>query len=87
MAHTPVKFSQKPNIDLIVSGHTHGGQIFPFHLFSWAYNKGYLAGLYQMDKNTKIYVSRGTGQWGPQMRFLAPAEITILRFLPIDASD
>ena len=87
MAHTPVKFSQKPNIDLIVSGHTHGGQIFPFHLFSWAYNKGYLAGLYQMDKNTKIYVSRGTGQWGPQMRFLAPAEITVLRFLPIDASD
>ena len=61
--------------DLQVSGHTHGGQIFPFHIFSWLGNHRLLAGYYP---NERVYVSRGSGQWGPQMRFLAPAEITVL---------
>lgn len=61
--------------DLQVSGHTHGGQIFPFHFLSWLGNHHLLAGFYQ---NKRIYVSRGSGQWGPQMRFLAPSEITVL---------
>lgn len=82
MAHTPVKLPREPEIDLIVSGHTHGGQIFPFHLFSWVYNNGYLSGLYRIDKHKYIYVSKGSGQWGPQMRFGAPSEITVLTFLP-----
>jgi len=61
--------------DLQVSGHTHGGQIFPFHFFSWLGNHHLLAGLYPKER---IYVSRGAGQWGPQMRFLAPSEITVI---------
>ena len=61
--------------DLQVSGHTHGGQIFPFHFLSWLGNHHLLSGFYP---NERIYVSPGSGQWGPQMRFLSPSEITVL---------
>lgn len=73
MSHSPTPLDLP--YDLQVSGHTHGGQIFPFHIFSWLGNHHLLAGYYP---NEHIYVSRGSGQWGPQMRFLAPAEITII---------
>lgn len=76
MSHTPADFG-KDNPDLIVSGHTHGGQIFPFHILSAWHNK-YLAGLYNIGNGSQIYVSRGAGQWGPQMRLLAPSEITLI---------
>ena len=67
--------------DLQLSGHTHGGQIFPFHYLSWQSNK-YLAGLYDVD-GYKLYVSRGTGYWGPPMRLFAPSEITEIILKPI----
>lgn len=81
LSHTPISPIQA-KADLVISGHTHGGQIFPFHIFSWLYNAHFLAGLYQERRNQHIYVSRGSGQWGPQMRFLAPAEITVLKLRP-----
>lgn len=81
MSHTPADFADKNNFDLEVSGHTHGGQIFPFHIFAKLHNK-YLAGMYKMDNDAQIYVTRGAGQWGPQMRFLAPSEITIINLIP-----
>jgi len=81
ISHTPADFKENNNFDLEVSGHTHGGQIFPFHIFVKLANK-YLAGLYKMQNNALIYVSRGAGQWGPQMRFLAPAEISIIKLTP-----
>lgn len=81
MSHTPADFGIDNNFDLEVSGHTHGGQIFPFHIFAKLYNK-YLSGLYDMANNARIYVSNGAGQWGPQMRFLAPSEITIIKLMP-----
>lgn len=73
MSHTPADFKA---VDLTVSGHTHGGQIFPFHVFVKLANK-YLAGGYD-----GVYVTRGAGQWGPQMRFLAPSEITFIKLSP-----
>lgn len=73
VSHSPTALNLP--FDLQVSGHTHGGQIFPFHFFSWLGNKYLLAGFYP---NQRIYISRGSGQWGPQMRFLAPSEITVL---------
>ncbi len=76
MSHTPANFKETP-FDLEVSGHTHGGQIFPFVFFIYAHAP-YVAGWYDLNDTAKIYVSRGAGQWGPQMRFLAPAEITVL---------
>ena len=78
MSHTPVDFGKDNIFDLEVSGHTHGGQIFPFHVLAKLHNR-YLAGLYQMENGAQIYVTRGAGQWGPQMRFLAPSEITVIR--------
>lgn len=77
LSHTPFDTGAGELFDLVVSGHTHGGQIFPFHILSVLSNK-YLSGLYTLDNGGQIYVSRGAGQWGPQMRFLAPSEITLI---------
>ena len=67
-------------IDLQLSGHTHGGQIWP-----WGYavklDQPHVAGLSQHGDAT-IYVSRGTGYWGPPMRVGAPAEITRIELHP-----
>lgn len=63
--------------DLQLSGHTHGGQIFPFQLGVKMANE-YFRGLYQVPEGGALYVSRGTGSWGPQLRLLAPREITLL---------
>lgn len=81
LSHTP-KFTDEKieGIDLQLSGHTHGGQIFPFHFLVKSANK-YLAGLYQED-GYKVYVSRGAGYWGPPMRFLAPSDITVINLEP-----
>ena len=63
-----------PRIQL--SGHTHGGQLFPFHLFV-PLQQPFRAGLDRVG-STQLYTSRGTGYWGPPLRLLAPAEITLL---------
>ena len=63
--------------DLILSGHTHGGQIFPFH-FLVRLAQPFLSGLYKMNDKTQIYVSNGTGFWGPPLRVLAPSELTLI---------
>jgi predicted MPP superfamily phosphohydrolase len=63
--------------DLQLSGHTHGGQIFPFNwLTRLAYPAG--TGLSKVGDHTWLYVSRGTGTWGPPIRFLAPSELTVI---------
>ena len=66
--------------DLQLSGHTHGGQITPFGLLV-RLQFPYLAGAYELDKGSRIYVSRGTGTWGPPMRIAAPPEITIVELV------
>lgn len=63
-------------IDLQISGHTHGGQIFPFGLIVKSVHR-YFAGLYRLSERMYIYVSRGTGYWGPPLRILSPPEITL----------
>ena len=85
LSHYP-NLSEYPNrkYDLQLSGHTHGGQIFPFHYLSWQANK-YLAGLYDVE-NYKLYVSRGAGYWGPPMRLFAPSEITEIILKPTKKS-
>lgn len=62
--------------DLQLSGHTHGGQIFPFHLLVLNSN-GYLSGSYKVN-GVDVYVSNGVGTWGPMMRLFAPANITLI---------
>jgi hypothetical protein len=65
------------SVDLQLSGHTHGGQIWPFAYFV-RLAIPFVAGLYRRG-SAQLYVSRGTGFWGPPMRLLAPAEITDIR--------
>ncbi len=63
--------------DLQLSGHAHGGQIFPFGLFTlMAY--GVRAGLYRYDGGRMLYINRGAGTWGPPMRLFVPPEITLI---------
>jgi predicted MPP superfamily phosphohydrolase len=82
MAHQPRQFAEaaRHGVSLTLSGHTHGGQIWPF---SWlvALAQPYLAGLHKRGES-QLYVSRGTGFWGPPMRVFAPAEITLLKLHP-----
>jgi len=61
--------------DLMLSGHTHGGQIFPFGLLVMV-DQPYLAGLYQHNDDQQIFISRGAGYWGPPIRVMAPSEIS-----------
>jgi uncharacterized protein len=63
--------------DLMLSGHTHGGQIFPFGLLVMI-AQPYLAGLHQHSASKQIFISRGTGYWGPPIRILSPSEISQL---------
>lgn len=63
--------------DLVLSGHTHAGQIFPFSLLV-KLDQPYLYGLYKHNDKTQIYVSSGAGFWGPPLRIFAPSEIAIL---------
>jgi len=65
--------------DLQLSGHTHGGQIFPWN-FLVRLQQPFTAGLHRLD-TLWIYISRGTGYWGPPKRLGAPSEITLLRLV------
>ena len=80
LAHQP-KFinsiSNTSNIDLILCGHTHGGQICPFN-FLVKLDQPYVKGLNIHNETTQVYVNKGTGFWGPPMRLGASSEITIL---------
>ncbi|HEX7539324.1 MAG TPA: hypothetical protein VF358_03390, partial [Syntrophales bacterium] len=62
--------------DLQLSGHSHHGQIFPFNWIVRLYFP-IESGLHDMG-NSRVYVSRGSGTWGPPIRFLAPPEVTVI---------
>jgi predicted MPP superfamily phosphohydrolase len=70
-------------IDVQLSGHTHKGQIFPFNYLSKMFYP-HDAGLVALPGNAFLYVSRGTGTWGPPIRFLAPPEVTIITLVHAD---
>lgn len=70
--------------DLQLSGHTHNGQIFPFSLLTRLYyplDSGYLR------KGSYLYVSGGSGTWGPPIRLLAPAEVTLIELAHSEATE
>ncbi|HYA15226.1 MAG TPA: metallophosphoesterase [Syntrophales bacterium] len=63
--------------NLQLSGHTHGGQIFPFNFVTklfFPFNRGY----FNLPYHSHLYVSRGAGTWGPPIRFLSPPEIAVI---------
>ncbi len=79
LAHDPTSFKRAAamQVDLQISGHTHGGQIWPFnYLVRLAVPQ--VAGFLRRGRS-QLYVSRGTGFWGPPIRLFAPSEITEIR--------
>ncbi|MFD7923584.1 metallophosphoesterase [Streptomyces sp. NPDC059740] len=85
VAHQPkyVEQAAAAGIDLQVSGHTHGGQIWPFN-FLVRIDQPVVHGLSRHGERTRLYTSRGTGFWGPPFRVFAPSEITLLTLRPGD---
>ena len=66
--------------DLQLSGHTHKGQIFPFSLITSLYYPND-SGFIELSNNSNLYISRGTGTWGPPIRFLSPPEVTVIELV------
>jgi predicted MPP superfamily phosphohydrolase len=81
LAHQPRSaFEAAPaGFHLQLSGHTHGGQFLPWNFFV-RLQQPFTAGLHRLG-DLWVYTSRGTGYWGPPLRFGAPSEITRLRFV------
>ena len=79
LAHQPqqVTGAVAHGVDLQISGHTHGGQMWPFH-YLVRLDQPVLQGLSRHGDRTQLYTSRGTGFWGPPFRIFAPSEITVL---------
>lgn len=82
LAHQPraVFEAARLGVDLQLSGHTHGGQIFPFNFLVYL-QQPYVSGLHH-HAETQIYVSKGAGFWGPPMRLGLPSEITHINVFP-----
>jgi uncharacterized protein len=78
LKHQPVISSESlGRFDLQLSGHTHKGQIFPFNLVTKFYYRMH-TGLSKINGDALLYVSRGSGTWGPPVRFLSPPEVTVI---------
>lgn len=81
LAHQPrsATAAEAAGFDLQLSGHTHGGQFWPWNYFV-PLQQPFTAGLHRLGRLT-VYTSRGTGYWGPPKRFGAPSEIAVLRLV------
>ena len=81
ISHQPkdYKIALESNTNLFLCGHTHGGQIYPFH-YLVRLVQPFLAGIFYR-KNTAIYVNKGLGTWGIKHRYKADAEITIVKLI------
>ena len=81
ISHQPkdYKIACDTQTNLFLCGHTHGGQIFPFHLLVRLVQP-FLSGLFYRDK-TAIYVNKGLGTWGIDFRFKADSELTVLKLI------
>jgi len=82
LAHQPssAMAAATAGFDVQISGHTHGGQFWPWNLFVHLFQP-FSSGLHQLQ-GLWLYVSRGTGYWGPPNRFGVPSEITRIRLVP-----
>jgi predicted MPP superfamily phosphohydrolase len=82
LAHQPssATAAASAGFDVQLSGHTHGGQFWPWNLFV-GFFQPFTGGLHRL-KNLWVYVSRGTGYWGPPNRFGVPSEVTRIRLVP-----
>ncbi len=82
LKHQPlIDPAARDQFDLQLSGHTHGGQIFPFAVVP-RLTFGFWPGLTPVGRRSRLYLSRGTGTWGPPIRVFAPPEIVIIDLVP-----
>lgn len=83
LSHQPkiINQTQDKPIDIILSGHTHGGQIFPFSL-AVLLDQPFIKGLHKINQNQIVYINQGTNLWGPPMRIGTHYEITLINLLP-----
>ena len=81
LAHQPrsAEAAAKAGFDVQLSGHTHGGQFYPWNFFV-RFQQPFTSGLHRMG-SLWVYTSRGTGYWGPPNRFGSPSEITQIRLV------
>jgi len=79
LAHQPVYAHEaaRHEVDLQLSGHTHGGQMWPFHLVVRASGQPVLSGMGSVD-GMPVYVTNGAGFWGPPVRVGAPPDVTLV---------
>ncbi|WP_132123771.1 metallophosphoesterase [Actinocrispum wychmicini] len=78
LAHQPKQVRHaRDRVDLQISGHTHGGQIWPFH-YLVRLDQKWVHGLSRHGARTQLYTTRGSGFWGPPFRVFAPSEITLI---------
>ncbi len=86
LAHQPrsAAAAEAAGFDLQLSGHTHGGQFLPWNFFV-RFQQPFTAGLHRVEEML-VYISRGTGYWGPPKRLGAPSEITLLRLVAAPAA-
>jgi predicted MPP superfamily phosphohydrolase len=82
LKHQPVVGSDTP-FDLQLSGHIHGGQIFPF-VYLTRLTYGVHTGLTELADGRRLYVSRGAGTWGPPIRLFAAPEITLITITSVN---
>ncbi|MCF7860503.1 metallophosphoesterase [Patescibacteria group bacterium] len=82
MYHEPkdIKAFRKAGINVQLSGHTHGGQMFPFNLLAHLLYGGFASGLYRF-KNFNLSVTSGAGTWGPPLRLGSHSEIVLITLL------
>lgn len=80
LAHQPIsaKDLKTQTCDLVLSGHTHGGQIFPFHLLV-RLSQPVVAG-FKTINNVQVFAHKGTGFWGPPMRLMASSEVVLFKW-------
>ena len=81
LAHQPrsADAAEAAGFDLQLSGHTHGGQFWPWNHFV-RLQQPFTSGLHRL-RRLRVYTSRGTGYWGPPKRFGAPSEVTLIRLV------
>ena len=77
LEHRPDLFPEMPAYSLILSGHTHNGQIFPFNYLVKLQYPRPIGKLLTLERGIQFYNSLGTGVWGPPFRLLAPPEVTL----------
>lgn len=91
LSHQPKVIQELSNLkvnpmNLILSGHTHGGQIFPFN-FLVLLQQPFVKGLHKLGENSQVYVSQGSGTWGPPMRLGTQSEVTLFYLMPTNKTN